>query len=127
MLLTDDEALVREVVAEAWAMRGIDVLPAANGSEALALLDAGEAVDLLVTDMSMPGMDGLAVIRAAHARRPGLPAVLLTGYASDDGMLAARGAGDGVSMLRKPVSNAQLIARLRAMLAGRSGPGAGAG
>ena len=42
-----------------------------NGAEALALFDAGETVDALVTDLSMPGMDGLAVIRAAQERHPG--------------------------------------------------------
>ena len=88
VLLVDDEDLVREVVAQFLREAGFDVLEAANGLEALALLDAGEPLDLLVTDMSMPEVDGLAVIRAAQARREGLPAVLLTGYASDESLLA---------------------------------------
>ena len=96
------------------------MLVAANGTEALALLAAGEAVDALVTDLSMPGMDGLAVIRAAQERRPGLPAVLLTGYAGDGAALAVGGAISGAfSLLRKPVTGVQLVDRVRALLVAR--------
>ena len=82
---------------------------------ALALLAAGEAVDAVVTDLSMPGMDGLALIRAVHARRPGLPALLLTGYAGDGAALAPDGA---FALLRKPATLGQVSERLNAMLAG---------
>jgi len=65
----------------------------------------------------MPGMDGLAVIRAAQERRPGLPAVLLTGYAGDGAALAVGGAVSGTfSLLRKPVSGVLLVDRVRALL-----------
>ena len=90
VLLVDDDAFVREVLAE--ELRGeYNVLAAASGSEALALLTAGEAVDAVVTDLSMPGIDGLALIRAVQLRRPGLPALLLTGYAGDSAALAVGG------------------------------------
>ena len=80
------------------------MLTASNGAEAMALLGPGETIDILVTDLSMPGMDGLALIRAAQVRRPGLPAVLLTGYAGDGAALAMGGAVSGsFSLLRKPV------------------------
>jgi CheY-like chemotaxis protein len=118
VLLVDDEALVREVLAEHLEEAGFGVVAAASGTEALALLAAGEAVDALVTDLSMPGMDGLAVIRAAQERRPGLPAVLLTGYAGDGAALAVGGAVSGTfSLLRKPVSGVLLVDRVRALLA----------
>ena len=117
VLLVDDEALVREVLAEHLEDAGYGVVVAASGAEALALLAAGEAVDALVTDLSMPGMDGLAVIRAAQERRPGLPAVLLTGYAGDGAALAVGGAVSGTfSLLRKPVSGVLLVDRVRALL-----------
>jgi CheY-like chemotaxis protein len=120
VLLVDDEALVREVLAEHLENAGYGVIAAASGSDALALLAAGEAVDALVTDLSMPGMDGLAVIRAAQERRPGLPAVLLTGYAGDGASLAVGGAISGTfSLLRKPVSGEQLADRVRSLLAQR--------
>jgi len=121
VLLVDDEAVVRAVLAEQLADEGYDVLAAASGTEALALLAAGEAVDALVTDLTMPGADGLAVIRAAQERDPGLPAVLLTGYAGDGAALAVGGAVSGsFSLLRKPVTGVQLIDRVRALLAARA-------
>ena len=65
-------------------------------------------------------MGGLAVIREAQTRRPGLPAVLLTGYAGDGAALAVGGAISGTfSLLRKPVSGTQLVDRINALLAAR--------
>jgi signal transduction histidine kinase/ActR/RegA family two-component response regulator len=124
VLVVDDEDLVREVIAQHLEDAGYRVLVAANGTEALALLADGEAIDALATDLSMPDMDGLAVIRAAQDRYPGLPAVLLTGYAGDGAALAVGGAVSGTfSLLRKPVSGVQLVDRVRALLAARRGAG----
>ena len=83
IMLVDDEAIVCEITAEQLEVEGFAVLRAASGPAALALLDAGEGVDLMVSDLSMPGMDGLALVREAQRRRPGLPAILLTGYATN--------------------------------------------
>ncbi|WP_169742800.1 response regulator [Muricoccus aerilatus] len=87
----DDEALAREITAEGLEGAGFSLLTAESSATALALLDAGEAVDLLVTDLSMHGIDGLALIREAQRRHPGLPAILLTGLAISDGRGRARG------------------------------------
>jgi PAS domain S-box-containing protein len=120
VLLVDDEDAVREVLTMQLEDFGFGVLSAAGGAEALALLAAGEAVDILITDLSMPGMDGLAVIRAVQDRLPGLPALLLTGYAGDGAALAVGGAVSGsFSLLRKPVSAANLVDRMQALLAAR--------
>jgi PAS domain S-box-containing protein len=120
VLLVDDEDLVREVLAEQLQDAGYGVIAVADGAEALAILSSGAPVDALVTDLAMPGMDGLAVIRAAQERCPGLPAVLLTGYAGDGASLAVSGAVTGTfSLLRKPVSGVQLIDRIRALLISR--------
>ena len=75
----EDEELVREVIAEQLIDRGYDVIEAEGGRRALALLDAGCPVDLIISDLSMPGMDGVSLIRAAQLRKPRLPAILLTG------------------------------------------------
>jgi len=121
VLVVDDEDLVREIIAEHLEDAGYRVLAASGGAAALALLASGEAVDALVTDLSMPGMDGLALIRAAQARCPGLPAVLLTGYAGAGAALAVGGAISGAfSLLRKPVGSAQLADRVAALLASRA-------
>jgi CheY-like chemotaxis protein len=120
ILVVDDEAMIREVLSQHLADAGYDVLGAGSGAEALALA-ATQTMDGLITDLSMPGMNGLAVIRGLQARHPGLPAVLLTGYAGDETALAMNGAMSGTfSLLRKPVSEVQLIDRLRALLAART-------
>jgi len=121
VLLVDDEDLLREVLAEQLGDAGYHVLVAASGADALALLAKGEAVDILITDLSMPGMDGLAVIRAAQEGRPRLPAVLLTGYAGDGAALAVGGAVSGsFSLLRKPVRLQDLVDRIQSLLAARA-------
>ncbi|MCR0983876.1 ATP-binding protein [Roseomonas populi] len=118
VLVVDDEPIVREVLSGMLEAAGYAVLTAEGGAEALQLLDAGEAVDVLVSDLSMPGMGGVALIEAAQARRPSLPAVLLTGYAGDGASIAISGALSGTySLLRKPVGEAQLIERIEALMA----------
>jgi signal transduction histidine kinase/ActR/RegA family two-component response regulator len=117
LLLVDDERLVRDVLAEQLEDEGFSILTASNGAEALALLDAGEAVDLLVSDFSMPGMDGLALIHAAQERRPYLPAVLLTGYSGDGVALAVGSNVTGkIVLLRKPIRAEDLVDRVHVLL-----------
>ena len=117
VLLVDDEPLLREVLSEYLDELGLAVRTVDGGDAALALLDAGEAVDVLVTDLSMPGMDGLALIRAAQERRPALPAILLTGYAGESVLPAAE---PGYSLMRKPVSGADLVDRIIALTGTRN-------
>jgi signal transduction histidine kinase/CheY-like chemotaxis protein len=118
ILLVDDEAMVRETLAVSLEDAGYAVLRAADGATALDLLGSPVAVDILVTDLTMPGIDGLAVIRQAQRQRSGLPAVLLTGYAGHGADLAVGGAVSGTfSLVRKPVTAAQLADRIEALLA----------
>ena len=119
VLLVDDEPMVRATLADALQDFGYTVLVAVDGTEALdMLMSRGAEIDVLVTDLSMPGIDGLELIRRAQSHRPGLPAVLLTGYAGHGAQLAI---GDSVrgafSLLRKPVTTAQLADRIEALLA----------
>jgi PAS domain S-box-containing protein len=124
ILLVDDEPLVRELTAEGLEGAGFSVILADGGPAALALLDAGEAVDILVTDLSMPGMDGISVIREAQRRRPGLGAILMTGFAGNAAELAIGGAVSGTfSLLRKPVTAEQLGERVAVLLEGASSMG----
>ena len=120
VLLVDDEIAIRRALAISVQDAGFAALTAANGAEALALLDNDEAVDVLVTDLFMPGMSGLALIEQARTKCPGLPAILLTGYAGDDVQLAMSGALSGAfSLLAKPINDAQLVARIAVLLATR--------
>ena len=117
VLLVDDDMLVRETLAAQLEDAGYAVLAAADGNEAITLLAQGRPVDVMVTDLSMPGMSGLTLIREAQALRPGLPAILLTGYSGDAAALAVGGAVSGsYSLIRKPVPGSQLIGRVAALL-----------
>jgi PAS domain S-box-containing protein len=120
ILLVDDEDLVREVVAAGLEEHGHAVLRAPDGAAALAMVEAGARVDLVLSDYTMPGLDGLSLIREIRRRRPDVPALLLTGNAGDDAQTAAvvmGGAGRGeFSLLRKPVTADEVASRVAALL-----------
>ncbi len=111
LLLVDDEDAVRRVTARALARDGWQVLQADSAEAALALLDADPAIALtvLVSDVVMPGRDGAALVRDVRARYPGLPAILVSGYAERS--LTDR-APAAVSFLAKPYTPRTLRARL---------------
>jgi PAS domain S-box-containing protein len=117
VLLVDDEKVIRDVLTGELSDRGFHVIEAENGDAALALLEAGEAVELIVTDLTMPGIDGVALIHAAQKRNQRLPAILLTGYAGDTANLTMGQRISGpVILLRKPISGAQLADHAALML-----------
>jgi len=117
VLLADDDPIVRKVLAAALEDAGYAVMSAGDGAEALALLRRSPRIDILVSDLTMPGIDGLALIRESQALRPGLPAILLTGYAGDGAALAIGGAIAGTfSLLRKPIAGVQLVDRISSLL-----------
>jgi PAS domain S-box-containing protein len=125
VLFVDDESMVREALGEGLGAAGFAVVLAQSGSEALALLDAGEAFDVIVSDFAMPGMDGLTLLREAQSRRPGLPGLILTGYIeslqSDDIL------SNALSVLRKPIGAAALASSINAALVlSRNGSGGAA-
>jgi signal transduction histidine kinase/ActR/RegA family two-component response regulator len=124
VLVVDDDAMVREVLAGQMEEQGYRVAQAGDGLEALAQLDGGAMVDLLISDFAMPGMNGLTLIQEARRRRPELPALLLTGYADPSVRLAVEDAGTGgTALLRKPVSGTALAERAAALLAHAAAPG----
>ncbi len=118
ILLVDDESAVRDTMAELLEDAGFSVLIATSGPEALDQLTSGAMVDLLITDLSMPEMDGLTIIQETHCRYPDLPVILLTGYAGDGAQLAVSGSiGGAFVLMRKPVTVTQLIDQIEALLA----------
>ncbi len=116
IVLVDDDPEVREVIAEVLSSRGCQVDAYASAAPGLERLRAGQA-DVLISDLSMPGTDGLTLIEQARRLQPGLPAVLLTGHAGP-GLAAAvaQVAGGRVLLLQKPVRGADLAAQLQELL-----------
>jgi PAS domain S-box-containing protein len=117
VLVVEDEALVRALLAEALEERGCDVLSAADGTEALRILEGPRRVDLLATDLGLPGLDGRRLARAARSLRPDLPVLYLTGYAHDARIEDEL--GPRTQLLVKPVEVEAFVARATAMMAGR--------
>jgi CheY-like chemotaxis protein len=82
VLIVDDEDSMRQLVARALAMDGHDIMTASDGAEALEILGSTDsAFDLLLTDIQMPIMDGIALALAAARDFPDLTILLMTGFA----------------------------------------------
>jgi CheY-like chemotaxis protein len=117
ILLVDDEPDILEIVAQHMEAAGYSVLTAQSGAAALALLHRDANVDLIVSDLSMPGMDGVQLIQRAQRRRPRLPAIILTGLAENgaEGSLGQVISGP-FAVLRKPINASQLADRVAKLL-----------
>ena len=117
LLLVDDEPEVLAVLAAGLRDRGHSVVAAGGGLEALGALSADPAFDLLVTDLSMPGIDGLRLIEDARRMRPGLPAILVTGFVAEAEDALEQAAETGpMAVLRKPVTAEAISSRISALL-----------
>lgn len=82
LLLVEDEFLVRTVTKEALEGDGFEVLEAKNASEAIQVLDSQDHIDIVVTDVRMPGKgDGVDVAAYARAKFPEVPVIMTSGYA----------------------------------------------
>lgn len=104
LLVVDDDALVRRALARMLRRAGHDVRDAADAESALGLVDE---LDALITDLWMPGVDGLQLAAAVGRTRPDLPIVLVTALPHPD--LDERAAEVGVTaVLRKPVEPEEL-------------------
>jgi CheY-like chemotaxis protein len=80
ILIVEDEFLIRLTLAEALAEDGFAVAEAASGDEALAMLQEDASIELLLTDIQLPGkLDGIALARAARRHAPLLPVIFMTG------------------------------------------------
>jgi PAS domain S-box-containing protein len=117
VLLVDDDAMVRDVVQAQMEEAGLIVSACASGCEALACIDQGDSVDVLISDLSMPVMDGLTLIREAKRRRPNLPAILLTGFSTNVADIPVDGEFDEpFLLLRKPISGEAIVRQIASFL-----------
>ncbi len=117
VLLVEDEAPVRTFAARALRLRGHSVLEAASAEEALALLqDAALHVDVFVTDVVMPGLDGPGWVRQALERRPLVRTVFISGYA-EEALTDVQARIPNSVFLPKPFSLAELTETVQAQIA----------
>jgi two-component system, OmpR family, alkaline phosphatase synthesis response regulator PhoP len=110
VLVVDDEEALRTLAAKLIEKRGHTVLTATDGTEALAMLAGGAAVDLLVLDVVMPGLNGLQTLEEVRKQRSytELPVILLTAQAKDDDVLGGYQRGADY-YLTKPLKPAALL------------------
>ncbi|HYI73111.1 MAG TPA: PAS domain S-box protein [Skermanella sp.] len=115
ILVVEDELLVSMVMVETLQEHGYTVHEAAEGQAALRILESSVPVDLLVTDVGLPGINGRQLAEMARTLRPGLKVLFLTGYAHD------KGAGNGPpkhggDLISKPVAMDVLLAKVKDMI-----------
>jgi len=116
VLLVDDEPEVRSVIAGMLREGGCRVLEAANGHEALAASEAHSgSIDLLLTDLIMPGMTGRMLADLLGARRPGMTVVFISGYVGDSRSSLTE---DGTHFIQKPVTLEKLMEKISEALSG---------
>lgn len=116
ILIVEDDSDVRAYITDTLRSLGYNVVPAANPQTALSfLVDDKRRIDLLLTDVVMPGMNGRELGRKAEALRPGLAILYMTGYSRNAVMHQGR-LEEGVELLQKPVSQTLLASRVRDMI-----------
>lgn len=117
ILLVEDEDMVRAVAERALTRHGYTVLTASNGEEALEMLAQGMEIDLLISDVVMPTMDGPTMVRQARKTWPDLKILFMSGYAEEQ--LRKSIDLDRVAFLPKPFSVNQLAEAARAAIAAK--------
>jgi CheY-like chemotaxis protein len=115
VLVVEDEPVVRELIVEVLEDLGYRSLQTSDGPAGLRILQSDEPVDLLVTDLGLPGMNGRQMAETARLHRPDLKVLFITGYAET--ATASSGFLDpGMEMITKPFSVEALAHRVRQMI-----------
>jgi two-component system cell cycle sensor histidine kinase/response regulator CckA len=123
ILLVEDEDAVRSFAARALRLRGYTVLEASGGEAALDIVrDRAGPIDLLITDVVMPNMDGPTLVRAARGLRPEMRIIFMSGYA-EDAFRRNEERPEELHFLPKPFGLKQLVAKVKEVLQGAA-PGA---
>jgi two-component system cell cycle sensor histidine kinase/response regulator CckA len=116
VMLVEDEDAVRLFSARALRNKGYKVIEAKSGDNALELLAANPQVDLMVTDVVMPQMDGTELIKRVRAERPGMRVICISGYAEEMFRKRLDSAAD-VHFLPKPFTLEQLAGKVKQAMA----------
>jgi len=114
VLVVEDEALVRMLVVQTLEEAGFTVHEAAEANGALDVLRAADGIELMVTDVGLPGMDGRRLADQARAHRPGMKVLFMTGYA--DSALIDTTLPEGFGLITKPFDLDDLAAKAQALI-----------
>jgi PAS domain S-box-containing protein len=116
ILVVEDEAAMRAILVETLNGLGYRTVQAADAALALAAIEGGEAPDLLVTDVGLPGLNGRQLAEQVRLRRPGTRVLFITGYAGP--LARADFVDEGMDMIGKPFALDAFAVKVRDMLAG---------
>ena len=110
ILIVDDEEVLRDVLEAVLRREGFDVVMAATGEHALAILDEDDAIDidLVILDIMLPGISGIDTLRALRIANPYLPVIVITAYSSIDGAIEAMKHG-AFHYIPKPFKNEEVV------------------
>jgi two-component system, cell cycle sensor histidine kinase and response regulator CckA len=127
ILLVEDEDSVRQLVRETLSARGYQVVEAGNGEDGLAAAARHNGpIDLIITDVVMPGMDGREMVKLLAQTRPETKVLFLSGYTEDS--IASEGTPEtGPAFLQKPFTLQNLSRKIREILGNSSAAGASSG
>ena len=117
MLVVDDEPTVRMLVTEVLEDLGYTAIEAADGTAGLQVLQSDVRIDLLVTDVGLPGMNGRQLADAARVGRPDLKVLFITGYA-ENAVLSHGHLDPGMHVLTKPFAMEMLASRIKNLITG---------
>ena len=117
VLLVEDEIPVRELVSRMLGNEGHTVLKASNGEDALRLCEKHPTdIDLLLSDVVMPGMSGAELVEKVSAMRPLIKSLYMSGYA--DETVVRHGLLEGANVVKKPFTKAELIETIQHVMEG---------
>lgn len=117
ILVVEDNELVRQHVEKMLASLGYEVVSASDGNEALSLIEGKDNIDLLFTDVVMPGgLSGRQVADKARATRPDLPVLFTSGY-TENAIVHQGRLDEGVHLLQKPYRREELATKIRKVMA----------
>jgi CheY-like chemotaxis protein len=115
ILVVEDEIMVRDLIVAHLKELGYRIVTAVDGPSGLHTLQSSQRIDLLLTDIGLPGLNGRQIADAARVSRPKLPVLFMTGYA-DTAVVRQGGLDEGMSIITKPFDFDDLGVRVREML-----------
>lgn len=115
VLVVEDEPVVRSLILEVLADLGYRAFEAVDGPTGLKILEGKQRIDLLVTDVGLPGLNGRQLADQAHLIRPDLKVLFITGYA-EQATMASGFLAPGMEMITKPFAIEDLAVRIREII-----------
>lgn len=114
--MVEDQEEVRSQIVSTLTEMGCNTIEAGDGTAGLKVIESGEPLDLLISDVGLPGLNGLQLADAARVARPDLPILLITGYAGKAAETLQL--AQNMELLRKPFTLDELAERVQAMFKG---------